>query len=159
MNTSRHGTPVLFLDFDGVTHPEPCHQEGVFCRVELIVEVLQRFPTVEIVISSSWRMQYTLSELQDFLVELPPHRIIDVTPSIKSPSLEWTQGVYSLSERQWEIETWMKANRPLGTPWIALDDRAFWFEEGCKNLLLTDKKTGFTKDDALILEAMIQERL
>ena len=151
--------PVVFLDFDGVTHPEPCFHENVMCRMDKIAAVLNRYPEIEIVVSSSWRMQYTLSELQDFLCEIAPHRIIDVTPSIKKPSPDWVPGVFSLSERQWGIEAWLKANRPFGTPWIAIDDQLFWFEEGCKNLLLTDKKTGFTDADAILLDAMIQERL
>jgi hypothetical protein len=150
---------IVFLDFDGVTHPEPCYQEGVLCNVDKIAAVLNRYPQIEIVISSSWRMQYTLAELQDFLCEIPPSRIIGVTPSIQKPSADWLPGVVPEFERQWEIETWMKANRPWGTPWIALDDRAQWFAPNCPNLLLTDRTTGFADADALVLGQMIEERL
>lgn len=66
MNTSASNPPVLFLDFDGVTHPEPCCQEDVFCRLNLIEDVLLGFPTVDIVISSSWRDHYTLEYLRSF---------------------------------------------------------------------------------------------
>jgi hypothetical protein len=151
--------PIVFLDIDGVTHPEPCFHENVMCRMDSSAAVLNRYPQIDIVISSAGRMQFTLPELQDFLCEIAPHRVFDVPPSIKKPSPDWVPGVFSLSERQWEIETWLKTNRPFGTTWIAIDDRAFWFEKGCKHLLLTDKKTGFTDADAILLEAMIQERL
>jgi hypothetical protein len=150
---------VLFLDFDGVTHPEPSHEKGYFSQLDLIIDVLLRYRSVEVVISSSWRMQHSLAELRDFLFELPPHRVVGETPSIINPSPTWVPGTRPSWERQWEIETWLKENRPWGTPWIALDDRAEWFEDGCKNLLLTDKTTGFTEADALLLTRMIEERL
>lgn len=51
--------PVLFLDFDGVTHPEVCTAEQLFCCLPLIEEVLRRRPGVDIVISSSWRANTT----------------------------------------------------------------------------------------------------
>ncbi len=38
----------LFLDFDGVTHPQPCLQDSAFCRLPLIEEVLREFPMVKI---------------------------------------------------------------------------------------------------------------
>lgn len=32
---------ILFLDFDGVTHPEFCSYDDYFCRLPLIEEVLR----------------------------------------------------------------------------------------------------------------------
>jgi len=32
---------ILFLDFDGVTHPQPCGDENVFCCLHLIESVLR----------------------------------------------------------------------------------------------------------------------
>jgi len=48
---------ILFLDFDGVTHPQPCGDENVFCQLHLIEAVLREreLQGVHIVISSSWR--------------------------------------------------------------------------------------------------------
>ena len=151
--------PVLFLDFDGVTHPESCWNDQYFCHVDKIAGVLDLYPQVDVVISSSWRIHYPLDELKGFVSAIAPHRIIGVTPNIKTPSDDWLPGAFSLSERQWEIETWLKAHRPWGTPWIAIDDRAVWFDEGCRNLLLTERTTGFTKADAERLQTMIEERL
>jgi hypothetical protein len=151
--------PVVFLDFDGVTHPEPCIDKDLFCRLEDIASVLNRYTQVEVVISSSWRNHYKLSELQDFLSAIPPSRIIDVTPSIKQPSSIWLPSSLPEFERQWEIETWMKVNRPWGTPWLAIDDRPRWFAPSCPNLLLTDRNTGFTGSNANVLAQMIEERL
>lgn len=35
---------ILFLDFDGVLHPEPSLAKDAFCRLPLIEEILQDFP-------------------------------------------------------------------------------------------------------------------
>jgi len=152
-------SPVLFLDFDGVTHPEPCFQDVVFCRMHLIEAVLLAFPAVDIVISSSWRDHYPLSELQEFFCEKLRPRVVGVTPSIKNPSRDWLPGHVPQFERQWEIETWMKANRPWSTPWLAIDDRAHWFMPDCPNLLLLDSLEAFTDEHQAPLRAMLQERL
>ena len=47
---------ILFLDFDGVLHPEPCDEDGEpFCNLPALEAILRDFPAVEIVISSMWR--------------------------------------------------------------------------------------------------------
>lgn len=157
MNTNH--CQVLFLDFDGVTHPEPCFQENVLCRLHLIEAVLLEFPSVDIVISSSWREHYPLEELREFFSPPLRPRVIGVTPSIKNPSSDWLPGHIPQFERQWEIETWMKANRPWGTPWLAIDDRAHWFMPDCPHLLLLDSLESFRTEHQAPLRAMLQERL
>lgn len=157
--TETNNTCVLCLDFDGVTHPEPCHPDRYFCYLGQIEAVLREHPTVEIVISSSWRDQYSLSELRDFFSPDLAVRVVGMTPSIKRPSSRWLPGNTPEFEREWEIETWMKENRSWGTPWLAIDDRPYWFRPESINLLLTQSKTGFTSDDQVTLRAMLKERL
>ena len=61
---------IVFLDFDGVLHPEfdpddperPKQNSDLFCRLPLIEAVLREFSQVEIVISSAWRMYFLDSE-------------------------------------------------------------------------------------------------
>lgn len=76
---------TLFLDFDGVTHPDPCLAEGAFCQLPLIEDVLLEFPSVEIVISSSWRDHHSIEELREFFALEIRSRVIAVTNSIKHP--------------------------------------------------------------------------
>lgn len=61
-------TMLLFLDFDGVLHPqydgEPTPVSELFCHLPRFESILQDFPSVEIVISSTWRNQFTLEELR-----------------------------------------------------------------------------------------------
>jgi hypothetical protein len=50
-------------------------------------------------------------------------------------------------------------NRPVGAHWIAIDDMPHWFKEDCPNLLVTDPKHGFTKENQEQLRQMIRERM
>jgi hypothetical protein len=85
--------------------------------------------------------------------------VVGVTPGIRTPSPDWLPGSAPRHEREWEIETWLKANRPWGTPWLAIDDRAQWFREDSANLLLTASRHGFAMEQQATLRDMIQERL
>jgi len=57
---------ILFLDFDGVTHPDGCRADDLFCQLPLIEGVLQRRPGVQVVISSSWRETRSLDVLRRY---------------------------------------------------------------------------------------------
>ncbi|MDR3453338.1 MAG: HAD domain-containing protein [Rhodoferax sp.] len=150
---------IVFLDFDGVTHPEPCEVDALFVRLPLIEAVLREFDLPRIVISSSWREVHPLGELLEFFsADLAP-RVLDVTPLLERLNDRWLPGQSQRFERQNECERWMRENRPWGTPWLAIDDRAHWFEPQCQHLLLTDPDHGFLPGDAPRLRAMIQERL
>ena len=150
---------VVFLDFDGVTHPDPGWNAEPFCRLPLIEAVLRDFLSVDIVISSSWRDHHSLDEMCGFFAADMAPRVVGVTPSIESPSPDWLPGSVPTHEREWEIETWMKSNMPWGTPWLAIDDRDWWFSLGSSNLLLTKADEAFTEANAEELRQMILDRL
>ena len=153
--------PVLFLDFDGVTHPEPCVSADLFRRLPLIEAVVREreLRDIDIVISSSWKDHYSLSALRGFFSPDVGARVLDVSPTASKPGSMWLPGHSSAFERQWEIEQWLKHNRPWGTPWVAIDDRDYWFEPGCPHLLLTHSEVGFTPEHAPRLRDMLWERL
>lgn len=120
----------LFLDFDGVLHLEadtfydPFNQLVNFCAALRRGDPQQQ---VGIVISSAWRHTETLDELR---AHFPPdiqQRILDVTPDLND-----YQGVPT-GLRQREIEHWMQAHAPFGH-WLAIDDRAYYFDTKCPNL-------------------------
>lgn len=80
---------VLFLDFDGVLHPGQesgtLGPSALYMRVgplgwlSPLARLLERHPDVEVVVHSSWRETYSLSELRDMLADFGG-RVIDVTP-------------------------------------------------------------------------------
>jgi hypothetical protein len=145
---------IIFLDFDGVLHPENVKsQEPLLCRLPLVEEVLREFPQVQIVISSTWRLRWQDPEVAG--QEMCKHfsadialRVTGVTPTCLG--LDWRaapDGLF-LYPRQWECETWLRAHRPPGTPWLALDDRAYWFRPFCKSLMIVNRDTGFVAANA-----------
>lgn len=158
MTTVIENSIVLFLDFDGVSHPEPCLKSQLFCYMSRIEEVLREYPMVEIVISSSWRDEYSLEQLRAFFAPDMGERVVGATPSFKNPSSTWLPGQVPEFERQWEIEIWLKGNRSWDTPWLAIDDRPYWFRPNSANLLRTHSLAGFTLDDQVTLRAMLMAR-
>ncbi len=150
---------ILFLDFDGVLHPQPCFQDNVFCRLPLLEEVLREFPTLPIVISSSWREQESLEFLKSYFSADIAQRMIGVTPLYRHPAFDHLKNPSVDFERQWEIENWCDENQYHASNWIAIDDYAPWFEPECPNLLLTSAATGFILEDQQRLRVMIKARL
>lgn len=150
---------ILFLDFDGVLHPEP--PKDRFGRVPLIWALLRARPRVEVVFSTSWRELYPFDVLVKLVTagggeELAP-RFIGTTPVLpKNPRDHYRH-------RELECLAWLAANqarypiarRPLR--WIALDDMVFWFTIPCWQLYAVDARTGLTEADLAALLKRIPE--
>ena len=155
---------TIFLDIDGVLHtdPQPASDLKLFEKLPLLVDVLTQYEaSLEVVISSSWRDKYTYAQISDrFMPELA-HLVAGATPQLKLKAQSKTDWMPPISnyERQNECERWLKDNRQWGQAWIAIDDRASWFEPGCRNLLVTDPRKAFTADDAKALHSMIRDFL
>jgi hypothetical protein len=166
VEADRRAGCILFLDFDGVTHPDPCEAGQLFRRLPFIEEVLREFEACQIVISSSWRVVHRLDEMRGYFAADMRSRVIDVTPEYRARNGHLgTPDFDPSAHRQWECETWLRKrvqlsqDRQAGPSWIAIDDRDYWFRRGCGNLLLTDATTGFGPDDALRLHAMLKQRV
>lgn len=128
---------ILFLDFDGVTHPEFCDPVGYFCRLPAIEAVLREYPHVEIVVSSTWRLDFddeaesTIQMRKHFSFDIAS-RVVGVTPDIRSP------------EQKNAPRTWVTGLR--GTPWIALDDTQACISEDRTQMMIVDGATGFLSE-------------
>lgn len=110
--------------------------------------VLREFPLVEIVISSTWRTEYSLSQLRALFSPDVATRIVDVTPDRTA-----TEGVIEPYRREREIEDWLRENGREYEPWVALDDSDWMFSPSCTRLILVDGATGFTDRTAATLRA------
>lgn len=117
---------ILFLDFDGVLHPEYCErpvpEDEVFCHLPRLERVLRDFPTVEIVISSMWRYSFPLERLRERFSEDIRVRIISITPLI-----DLNEGGGPRPTREDEIAQWMVENNQQSEDWLALDDAVWQF--------------------------------
>lgn len=158
ITVNAESAPLLFLDFDGVTHPEPCGSAPLFQSLPLIEAVLRRHPGVLVVLSTTWRITRPIEELREWFASDIEPRVIGVTPVITLEERVWYPVPLSERARQREIEAWLHQNGTLSHPWIAIDDRPWWFESESPNLLVTNRNTGFTESDADRLEDMILRR-
>lgn len=136
----HHGEMILFLDFDGVLHPMPANDEGLFCRTPLLWQILRACPHVEVVFSTSWREMHDFELLLDVAThgggEDMAHRFIGATDESDDAK----------PLRESECHAWMQVNRPM-SDWIALDDQESRFLSNSSNLYLVDYRTGLTPGD------------
>jgi len=153
---------TLFLDFDGVLHPDPCAPEVWFCRRDLVQNILREFPQVDIVLSSTWRLRDPLdtsgNHLKCYFSGDIAGRIVGVTPNHKDLDRSQAPDGMDLYPREWECITWLRANRPYSQNWLALDDKAFLFRPFSKNLMLINAATGFVGADESRLRQLLRGR-
>lgn len=147
---------IIFLDFDGVLHPEPCGDEGEFCRVPLFWQILRTCPNVSVVFSTSWRSLHRPEELLAFAIrgggEDLAHRFIGSTPSIiQEPGANIAGRVY---KREVECREWLHNHGGYNQPWLALDDYVVDFRG--PNLYAVDRRTGLTEADIAEIIRRIQ---
>lgn len=155
-NTTPPATPstppevLLYLDFDGVLHPddvwhladgttqlgESSAGHRLFEHAQLLIEVLRRFPLVGLVLSTSWVRVYGLEAAVARLPAELKARIVGATfdPSRDGPGFASMARGYQVLE---------DARRRGIARWLALDDEGKnWPEEERSRLVLTDPELG-----------------
>lgn len=157
---------VLFLDFDGVLHPQSfsphdqfCYLDN-FCGVMRIVDPRHRVP---IVISSTWRHHYSLQHMRELFPPDVAQQVVGVTPylSTENPTdiADWTflgEDPFKVRHRQREVLMWLHNHAPHAQ-WLAIDDRPGYFEDDCQNLFTVpglDGTTGGGLDPGVALDLM-----
>lgn len=123
---------LLFLDIDGVLHKLNAYRtnEGFLEYKDFLFNVIGEIP---VVISSSWRITYTLDELQNMLW---PLNVISSTDVDREDM--------SSCSRQMEIEQWIADNKMFSeADYRALDDMSELFKRDCNWLILCDNNQGF----------------
>lgn len=138
--------PTLFLDFDGVLHPDAvyCVRGEIVLRADgfslfewspILVVLLDPFPTMQIVLSTSWVSVVGFDEARARLPESLQRRVIGSTWHEHAP-------------RAWDRRTRYdqvahSVERHRHTRWLAVDDDGVgWPEEHLPNLVLTDSLLG-----------------
>lgn len=140
---------ILFLDIDGVLHPDPPQPDQRLRSLPRLVEILRDHPEVEVVISSLWREHLSLDQLRDLFPAELRARIIDVTP-IAERIDGWLP-----ARREGEILEWLAASGRADEPWLALDDQAWQFTQHRDRLIACTFYDGITD----VIEAQLRQRL
>jgi hypothetical protein len=142
---SKEGRLILFLDFDGVLHPDPCREEHMFQHAPRLARTLAEFPETSVVLSTSWRTFLQLDQLVAPLHAELQRRVIGVTPRFADFAAPRALVPY---RRQAECMQWLADNGVSGAAWLALDDRPSWFVPYCENLIACDALAGFDDEVA-----------
>jgi hypothetical protein len=149
---------VLYVDFDGVLHHQNClwhprkgaylhAPEGytLFQHAPLLAELLEPFPEVQIVLSTSWTLQYGLSGAAKRLPEALRERVIGGT--FHSRHMHRAEFQFEKSRGQQVYED-VQRRRPRD--WLALDDtNEGWPPEARGHFIQTDENEGISAPEVL----------
>lgn len=145
---------ILFLDFDGVLHPDPCpDRERLFENAQRLSAVVEAFPELGVVLSTSWRVN---RPFVDLLLPLPRalrNRVLGVTPSFSQFECPPALAPYP---RHAECVQWLREQQLDQGPWFALDDRTGWFAPYCENLIECHPERGLDEAVAARLSSLLQ---
>ena len=147
------GELVLYLDYDGVLHHENVRRHPrrgiyldappeftLFQHAPLLEALLQPFPDVRIVLSTSWVRAIGYSRA---VKRLPPGlqtRVIGAT--YHSCMHEWT---FAMLPRGVQVLDDVERRAPKD--WLALDDDGSgWPKEHAQRLVLTDERLGLSAE-------------
>lgn len=142
---------ILFLDFDGVTHPErpKAQSEYLFCRLPQLEAWLRERPGVDVVISSSWRAAHPFGELVGYFSEDLQSRVVGCTPVLNQDSWQQYGGEPPPVRfpREAEVLRWLATSGAPWREWAALDDQAWLYKPFSKRLVLCDPAVGLTASE------------
>lgn len=129
----------LFLDFDGCLHPGLA---GTFVYLPLLQEFLLAQPSVQVVLSTSWRLDKPFADLLLLFHPALRCRIVGVTPALaEQPGQRWL-----------EIQRWLVQNNATRSRWVALDDDRSLFPPYCDHVVWCDPARGLRRHHLAQLE-------
>ena len=137
----------IFLDFDGVLRrlsSDPGKfEEDLLGNFE---NVIRKHEHLKIVITSTWRLVYSLSEIRNLFSSDISQKIIGFTPEAKKQFD---------NARHREILAWLKKNNAQNDRWVAVDDHPEHFPEECP-VIITNPDEGFNESITIKLIDMIK---
>lgn len=178
-------TATLFLDFDGVLHPEYCYPGRFFEALPRLATVLHARPWVEVVVSSNWRYERVdasatgitgitgtteasdttgpttgwrlrpMEKVQDWLQAEPLVAQRVVGINPLMPDRAQLPDRVLAYEREAQCLAWLRAWRPSRLHWLALDDRSWLFSPFCPQLFETDGTQGLLPEQLPALAARL----
>ncbi|MEX3981863.1 HAD domain-containing protein [Paraburkholderia sp. EG287A] len=154
----RGGGYLLYLDYDGVLHPESVyfyHRRGpvlvnapghrMFEHVDLLEQELKPYPSLKIVLSTSWVRRYhgSLARVARHLTPGLRKRIIGATYHSRMDEHEFAEAPRG-------VQIWADVVRRRPTSWLALDDDYVRWPMWCRDkLVLTDETLGISAPHVL----------
>lgn len=151
---------VLFLDFDGVLHPDAVYlllngkielrsAGELFMWAPQLIGALTAHPDISIVLSTSWVRNLGYQKARKALPMELGRRVIGATwhSAMSRGSTDYIP--WDNQTRYEQIAAWL-ARRPQHTGWLAIDDDAHgWPSYLRKHLIMTDPARGVSAPEAL----------
>jgi hypothetical protein len=150
---------ILFLDFDGVLHPDAVYltkrgielraEGGLFMWSSLLSDALANHPDIRIVLSTSWARQISYDHARKAL-PLPLRSCVIGATWHSAMGRGWPDQVpWDVQTRYNQIATYL--NRlPYPVHWVAIDDDdKGWPDDQREHLVLTDSMQGLSKPGLL----------
>ncbi len=141
---SSEGALVVFLDFDGVLHQG--FNESFEYRENFLL-ILDQFPMIEVIFSTSWRYSAAFDYLLDIFPKEYHERFIGITPRVDDPPFQ-RHAEIQLICRQFQIEHY-----------IAIDDAQELFPEECHYLFWVDSRDALNSKNLTLFENYIRGKI
>ena len=150
---------ILFLDFDGVLHPDEVYltRRGpklravgeLFMWAPVLDAELASLPTVKIVLSTSWVRNLGFSRAKKYLPEGLRARVIGSTWH-SSMAKDWADRIWwDQATRHGQIRKYV--DRAAVSDWLAVDDDGdSWARSDRDRLVLTDGRSGLSDPETLM---------
>ncbi|MGJ7509937.1 HAD domain-containing protein [Variovorax sp. GT1P44] len=155
---------VLYLDYDGVVHHEDvwwhprrgpyikapgCYP--LFQHTQMLVDVLEPYPNLKIVLSTSWVRHYTYSKAAKRLSPSLQQRVIGATYHS-----EMHEASFAATPRGLQI--WADVLRRRPRDWLALDDDDLHWPAWCREKLVRTHDELGISEPAVLAELMTKLR-
>lgn len=161
----RIGGKILYVDFDGVLHPESVYMVAgrgpvlwnapghiLFEHSALLEELLAPYPELRIVLSTSWVRRYrgSIARVARRLTPSLQTRVIGATYHSRMGAEEFAAAPRGM-------QVWSDVLRRKPDAWLALDDDDVNWPAWCREQLVrTDELLGISEPDVL---AALEEKL
>jgi HAD domain in Swiss Army Knife RNA repair proteins len=159
------GQCILYLDFDGVLHHENVlwhHKRGVYAgppgftlfeHAGLLDELLIPYPSLRIVLSTSWVRQYGCSGSAKHLPPGLRDRVIGATFHS-----EMNERVFEVKPRGQQVLEDIARRQP--SDWLALDDvNEGWPSGAGQHVVITDERLGISAPGVVDQIAAVLQRM
>jgi hypothetical protein len=139
---------LIFLDFDGVLHPNFSTRSEYFSQAGYLLDALDgHSENVEIIISSSWRFHWSTNAIMQMLPKTLASMVTGITPV----------GEPGRHQRYREIQAYLRSR--IGPhEWRALDDAVNEFPKNCTELIECDGRIGLDDLSAARLRGWLNAR-
>lgn len=159
MTTQIH--PTIFLDFDGVLHPDEVYlvkgkptikgAGSLFMWEPVLANILSKYPNTQIVLSTSWVRELGFTRARSYLSDQLQSQVKGSTwhSGMKNEREEFGRPHTTWWDQATRYQQIMRyVNRAQLSRWIAIDDQDGGWDQSCSGRLIkTQPDTGLSDCD------------